>query len=171
MKKLFQPKFVSRVVGAMMSVISIFGGMGAWNLSYGREPERYLVSALVMLCSGILWLVYSIYPKFELPYEYYKFILVVLMLGLTLGLFYSFDIYGGECGGMSIHTQSRGYPGRWLVNSRCMATSSTAWWDGRWGINFPHLAADVVFWSGVGLIIPFVHRIFKSKTSITSTGR
>lgn len=160
-----QLSIVLRIVGTIMGLVSIFGGVAAWSDSYSREPYRYLVAAFVVLGSGILWLVCSIHPKIELSQGHYKFILAVLVLGLILGLFQSFSIYGGECGGTSYHHQSRGYPGRWLTNSRCMATSTTNWWDGTWGIDFPSFAADVVFWSGAGLIVSLLWSVVSSKNT------
>ena len=164
MAKFFQSPVVSRVAGGVMGLVSILGGMVAWNYGDSREPYRYLVAAFVMFGSGILWLVCSIHPKLKLSQGHFKFILVVLVLGLTLGLFHSFNIYGGECGGTSYHHQYRGYPGRWLTNSRCLATSTTNWWDGTWGIDFPSFAADVVFWSGVGLIVSLIWSAIKVKS-------
>jgi hypothetical protein len=161
MAKFFQAPVLLRVAGTIIGLISIFGGIAAWI--FQKEPERYLVSAVVMFCSGILWLLSSIIPRFRLHQRDYVFILAMLCLGLMLGLFHTYTL----CGGMMFCHQTYGYPGRWLTNSRCMATSTTNWWDGTWGIDFPSFVADVVFWSGAGLIILFIRDNIKLRSRPT----
>jgi len=167
MTKILRWQFAFRAVGLLMGLISIFGGLAAWETgggAGGAEPERYLVSTLIMLCSGILWLIFSIHPKLELTTTQYKWIVAVLALGLFLSLFYSFKYYSGECG----YTAKYGYPGYWLINWRCTATSSTAWWDGTWRIDFPSFIANIVFWSGIGLMFLVIWNTIKLITSAKS---
>ena len=159
-----------QIIGFILGLVSILGGIAAFERT--SEPERYLVSALVLIGSGVLWFLSSIFPKFYLHEKEYILILVVLFLGLTIGLFSTFLGCGGECGGTSACTLHLGYPGRWLKISRCMAGSNgEIWWvwimKGGWGIDSPGFLADIVFWCGVGVILSFFRNLFNSKTLST----
>jgi hypothetical protein len=165
------PPLVLRIIGIVLGLISILGGVAALGYE-NREPERYLVSALVMICSGILWFLSSIFPKFHLHKKEYILILAVLFLGLTIGLFSTFVGCGGECGGTGACTLHLGYPGRWLEISRCMAGSNgEIWWvwimKGYWRIDYAGFLADIVFWCGIGVILLSFRNLFNSKTLST----
>jgi hypothetical protein len=142
---------ILRFVGVVLGLVSILGGIAAFVRA--GQPERYLVSAIVMICSGVFWLICSNFKKFNLTREQYTILLWVLLLGLVFGLFNTYFGCGNEC---LCHRQY-GYPGYWLRTSNCMGGSvkPTSWQviKNDWHINFPSLAADVVFWSGAGLII------------------
>jgi uncharacterized membrane protein YfcA len=164
------PRVILRGINFIAGLISIAGGVVAFE--HTSEPERYLVSALVMICSGILWLLSAATPKFHLQKRDYILILVVLVLGLTIGLFSTFLGCGGECGGTSACTLHLGYPGRWLEISRCMAGSNgKIWWvwiiRGMWRIDYPGFAADIVFWCGAGIILSFFRNLLNSRTLST----
>jgi len=158
-------------VSFIVGFISIAAGMAAFQ--HTREPERYLVSALIMVCSGVLWLLSAITPKFYLRKRDYILILVTLVLGSIIGLFNTFLVCGGECGfGTGACTLHLGYPGRWLEMSRCMAGSNgEIWWvwtmRGMWRVDYPSFAADIVFWCGAGIIFSFFRNLFNSKSFST----
>jgi hypothetical protein len=148
-------------------LVSIFGGITAFG--HTSEPERYLVSALIMVCSGILWFLSSITPKFNLHRKEYILIFGMLFFGLAIGLFNTFLGCGGECGGASFCTLHLGYPGRWLKISRCMAGSKgeILWvWviKGGWRIDYPGFLADVVFWCGAGIILSFFRNLLNPRS-------
>jgi hypothetical protein len=142
---------ILRFVGIVFGLASILGGIAAFVRA--GQPERYLVSAAVMICSGVCWLICSIVKEFNLTRKQYTILLWVLLLGLILGLFHTYFGCGDEC---LCHRQF-GYPGYWLKTSNCIGgvIRPVSWQVIRndWEIHFPSLAADVVFWSGAGLII------------------
>lgn len=159
-----------QVIGFILGLVSILGGIAAFGRT--SEPERYLVSALIMVCSGILWLLSATTPKFHLHKRDYILILVVLVLGLTIGLFNTFLGCGGECGGNGYCSLHLGYPGRWLRISQCMAGSNgEIWWvwimKGSWRIDYPSFLADMVFWCGAGIILSFFRNLLNSRTLST----
>lgn len=141
--------------GIVLGLVSIGGGIAAATTP-GGQPERYLVSAAVMICSGVLWLICSFSLKFKLTCRQYVLIVWMLGLGLILGLFNTYFGCGNEC---NCHRQF-GYPGYWLQISNCKAgVPGYPWWRviaWGWRINFASLVADVVFWSGAGLMISLV---------------
>lgn len=141
--------------GIILGLVSIGGGIAAATTP-GGQPERYLVSAVVMICSGVLWLVCSFFPKFELTRKHYIVIVWALGLGLILSLFSTYMGCENECW---CHRQF-GYPGRWLLVSNCIDRTpvGVSWRTIRtgWEIDFRSLAADVVFWGGAGLMISLV---------------
>lgn len=158
------PSIIFHIIGAVIGVISIFSGLLASSYTY-REPERYLVSALIMISGGILWLLCSTIPKYQLSQKQYILILTILVLGFTFGLFYIFTFCGGECGGASYCYWYLGYPGYWLKASKCMATSpSPDMWDAYWKIDTPGLIADIVFWVDAGVILSFIWKFIKPKS-------
>ena len=139
-----------RAAGFVMGVICILGSIAAWNYSDSREPYRYSIAALVMLSSGILWLMSSLVSKYQLFRKHYIIIAITLLIGLLVGLADDFPHCGGECGCFWYY----GYPGRWLRISTCVTGPVIEpIWARNWGIDFPSFIADIVFWSGVGLII------------------
>src|SRR5512138_2442823 len=146
---------VLRIGGIVLGLISIGGGIAAAT-TQGGQPERYLVSAGVMICSGVLWLICSFSLKFKLTRGQCIFIAWVLGLGLLLGLFSTYMGCENECW---CHRQF-GYPGRWLLVSNCIdrTPAGVSWRTIRtgWEIDFRSLAADVVFWGGAGLMISLV---------------
>jgi hypothetical protein len=161
---------VWRALGLVFGLISILGGVAAWNYVSSREPERYLVSAVVMILGGILWMMSSILSKYQLSRKQIAVILVILFLGLTLGLLYTFSACGGECGlGASFCRWEHGYPGYWLITGGCYGPMDTPaplqMFTGRWRIDGPGLLADIVFWGAAGLIITFPWRIVSGKTN------
>ena len=156
-------------MGFGFGLISILGGIAA--LTRASEPERYLVAGVVMIGSGVLWLVCSSFHRFQLTQKQYAVLLSVLLLGLLLGLFNTFLGCGGECGGTGFCQWHLGYPGRWLRISNCMAGSTgTLWWwwimKGAWNVDAPSFVADLVFWSGTGLIISFLWGRTQLRTAV-----
>lgn len=149
-----------RILSGLMGAISILGAIAAWQYVGAREPERYLVSAFVLLCSGMIWFLCSAFPKYQLSSREYILIASVLLIGLLLGLLYVFHFCGGECGGGPFCHWDHGYPGRWLRTSGCgdisMLQGLTT--PGGWTIDVPGFAADVVFWSGAGVLLLFVRK-------------
>jgi hypothetical protein len=159
-----QSQMILWVGGIVLGLAGILGGIAAAS-ARGGQPERYHASAVVMTCSGVLWLVCSFFPKFELTRKQYIIIVWVLGLGLVLGLFSTYMGCENECW---CHRQF-GYPGRWLQVSNCMGRTPVAvsWRTIRtgWEIDFRSLAADVVFWSGAGLIVAFVWKRIHVETT------
>ena len=154
------PQIIFRAISFALGLVSILAGIVAWNYSYSREPERYLVSALVMICGGIFWLGYSILPKYKITKQDAILIGMVLFLGLTLGLLYTFNFCGGECGCF----QYRGYPGYWLKGSACVTSLVSPIKMNNWNIDTSGLVADIVFWIDAGLILSFIRRYIISKS-------
>ena len=156
-------QIILRVAGFVLGLISILGGIVAWN--HSGEPERYLVLALVMFSGGILWFLSSVIAKFQPDQKQYLLILAALPLGLILSLFYTFAFCGGECNCSWFH----GYPGYWLRISKCtgILTNLSAWnvnaWNGDWNIDVLSLMADAVFWIDAGLIGAFMWAFIRSK--------
>lgn len=150
-------RIILRIIGFGFGLISILGGIAA--IGRAREPERYLVSAVVMVLGGILCLGYSIIPKYLSTQKNPLLIGMILFLGLTLGLFYTFNFCGGECGCF----QYRGYPGYWLKGSTCVTNRAAPIRMGSWKIDAPGLVADVVFWIDTGLILSFVRKFTNVK--------
>ena len=150
------PQIRLRILGFGLGLISILGVI----LALGRagEPERYFVSALFMFCGGALWFLSLAFPKFSLRQTQYIFVLAILFLGLTLGLFYVFSFCGGECGCF----QYRGYPGYWLKGSTCVTSYAAPIRMNAWEIDAPGLIADVVFWIDAGLIFSFLWKYIGS---------
>ncbi len=159
------------LAGVGIGLISILGGILAFR--HGVEPERYLVSAVVMICSGILWLICSVFQKFHLTSKQYILLLSVLLFGLIFGLFSTFTGCGGECGGPGYCTWYLGYPGRWLRIMNCMAGATGPVWlwimRGNWGIDFASFIADLVFWSGIGLMTSFLAKKIRLRTVLSSS--
>ena len=145
-----------RVVGFVLGLISILGGI----VAIGRvgEPERYFVSAFVMILGGALWLTYSIIHKYQLTQKDSLLIGVILFLGLTLGLFYTFRFCGGECGCFQYH----GYPGYWLKESTCVTSRVTPIKMSNWDIDTPSLIADILFWTDAGIMLSFLWKFIDS---------
>lgn len=157
-------------MGIGFGLVSILGGISAWNYVSSREPERYLVSAVVMILGGVLWILCSISSKYQLSKNHVKVILVTLLAGLSLGLFYTFSACGGECGlGASFCRWQRGYPGYWLITGGCYGPSDTPaflqTFAGRFRIDGMSLLADFVFWSAAGLIIALLRQIVSYRTN------
>ena len=150
---------ILRGIGFVSGLISILGGIAAWSYSSSREPERYLVSAVVMILGGILWLGYSIIPKYQITKPNSLLIGMVLFLGLTLGLFYTINFCGGECGCF----QYRGYPGYWLKGSTCVTSRVAPIKMSNWNIDTSGLVADIVFWIDTGLMLSSVWMFINSK--------
>jgi len=150
-----------RIASFIIGLVSIFGSIAAWSYSDSREPYRYLVAAFVMIASGILWLVCSVIPKFVLSKKQTVILLSVLLLGFAFGLFNTFFHCGGECGCFWDY----GYPGRWLRISTCVTGPIEPIWMRTWRIDFPSFVADVVFWSGMGLIVAVIWSVTKEKVT------
>ena len=163
--RFFQSSTVLSVAGFIMGLVSIFGGIAAWSYSDSRELYRYPVAAFVMLCSGILWLGSSFISKYRLTRKHYTIVLAVLLFGLIVGLVDAYSHCGGECGCFWDY----GYPGRWLRISTCVTGQTLEpLWMRNWEIDFPSFAADIVFWSGAGLIVALIWHVNKNKKRITS---
>ena len=161
-RNLFQ--LIPRVLGFGLGFISIFGAVAAWNVGYSREPYRYLVTTFIMFCSGILWLMSSISSKHELSGKHYIVIFTILFLGLLVGLVDVFSFCGGECGCFWYY----GYPGRWLRMSTCVTGPVIeSIWMRNWGMDIPSFVADLVFWSGAGLILSCVRSFINIKLHVT----
>ena len=163
-------KIISQIVGIVFGLISILGGIAAWGYGSSREPARYIAAAVVMTLGGILWIVYFTSSNYKLSRKQIAVILVTLLLGLTLGLFYTFSVCGGECGlGASFCRWERGYPGRWFITGGCYGVTDTALnfrlITQNWRIDGASLLADVVFWSDVGLILSFLWQTVSLKTN------
>jgi hypothetical protein len=161
-------KLILQTMGAVFGLISILGGIAAWIHGSSREPERYLVAAGVMLLGGTLWLVYSLSPARKLSKIHFIIIFVTLLLGLTLGFFYTFRACGGECGlGASYCRWEYGYPGRWYITGGCFGSEDSLLipqgYVSRWKINGVSLLADIVFWCAAGLIIAFLWQIVSQR--------
>lgn len=159
--KLLQP--VLRAIGFVLGLTSVLGGIGAWTYSLSREPERYLVSALVMTLGSILWLGYSILPKYQLTKQNSLLIGIVLFIGLTLGLFYTFNFCGGECGCFQYH----GYPGYWLKGSTCITNDEAPIKMTTWHIDTSGLSADILFWIDAGILLSFIWNSANTKFQST----
>jgi hypothetical protein len=158
-QKQYLLRIILRAIEFVSGLISILGGIAAWSYSSSREPERYLVSALVMILGGILWLGYSIFPKYQVTKQNSLLIGIILFLGLTLGLFYTFNFCGGECGCF----QYRGYPGYWLKGSICVTSQVASIKMSNWNIDTSGLIADIVFWTNAGLILSFIGSLVRAK--------
>ena len=160
------PHLILPGIGFMAGLISIIGGIAALGYQ-NQEMERYLVSAVIMLCGGVLWCLSSFFPNFRLHKREYAFIFPTLALGLMLGLFYKFTFCGGECGGSYCHWYL-GYPGYWLKASKCAASLASPYMqDAYWKIDVPNLMADIVFWIDTGVIFSFIWKFVNSKTLST----
>jgi hypothetical protein len=161
-------KWILQVTWFLFGLVSILGGIAALLYGYSREPQRYWVAAIVMLVGGILWIVYSISSKYQLSKKHIVVILITVLLGLTVGLFYTFSACGGECGG-SFCRWERGYPGRWFVIRGCYGpTDSPLNFQlaiSHWHFDGVSLLADIVFWSAAGLIIVFLWQSISPKTN------
>ena len=168
MTKQSPSKLILQGVGFVFGLVSILGGIAAWSYGSSREPERYFVSVAVMMVGGIIWMISSIFTKYQLTGKQINIILVTLVLGLILGLFYTFSVCGGECGlGASFCRWERGYPGRWLITGGCHgptdAPGNFQLTMRNWRIDRLSLLADVVFWSAAGMILAFLRQIISRK--------
>ena len=150
MIKFFRLSFLLRIGGIAMGLISIFGGFVMFQV--GREPYRHYVSALIMVSGGILWLMSSMISKYKLTGKNIILFLVFLVSGLAIGLFDKSIQPGGE----GACFWGYGYPGYWL-RLRCAGAKI----GGPWHIDPASFIADVVFWSGIGLIFFFIWKTFK----------
>jgi hypothetical protein len=170
MTKQIAANWVLRGPGFVFGLISILGGIAAWNYVSSREPERYLVSAVVMIVGGVLWMMSSAISRYQLSRKQMAVILGTLFLGLTVGLLYTFSACGGECGlGASFCRWEHGYPGYWLITGGCYGPTNTPAslqiFAGIWRIDVPGLLADIVFWSAAGMIIAFLWQIVSRRTN------
>ena len=131
-----------QIAAIAMGGISIAGGI----LAMGKpgEPERYLVSALVMIFGGVLWIACSMIPQLRLKKKHYLLVLVVIFLGPALGLFHAFNFCGGDAACFSY----RGYPGQWLRLGQSTYTMEITWM-----IDGASFLATIVFWSGAGILL------------------
>jgi hypothetical protein len=159
-------KWILQATGFLLGLASILGGIAALYYGFSKEPERYWVAAIVMVVGGILWIVHSTSSKYQLSKKHIIVILTALLLGLTLGLFYTFSSCGGECGG-SFCRWERGYPGRWFVIGGCyVATDTSLNFQlniSHWHVDGISFLADIIFWSAAGLIIAFFWQIISSR--------
>ena len=152
-----------RLLSALIGLVSIVGAYGAWSLGHGREPERYLVAALVLLCGGVIWFVSSLVSRYHLSARDYGLVAGVLVLGLLVGLLSTFYFCGGECNGTGFCHWYQGYPGRWLRLSGCgdITILQGLMSPRAWGIDLPSLVADVFFWSGAGATLLFIRKTIR----------